>query len=658
MKKILHITVALLFIGMVSCDYLDVVPNDTPTLDHAFSNRAVAERFLRTCYSNLPDITDPFYYPGWFTSCHELTLIDGRAQRSVAAQIAYGRQNTNSPYLNYFSGGNGGTNLYVAIRDCNIFLNNIHIPRDITEEERTRWIAEVKFLKAYYHYFLMTLYGPIPIADEEVPLSASPEELQVYREPVDVVVDYIVDLLDEAIADLPPVLPDPQMELGRPDQVIALAVKAKTLAWAASPLFNGNSDYKNWVDNRGLQLISDTYDPAKWERAAAAIKEAIDAAHEAGKQLYTFNKFTGGPQTFNMNDSLVQLMTIRKAITEDIDRNTGVIWASQDVFASGKGNSGNHSGGLGFSRLGDLQWSLFPYMYPEDQPSYVNYNGASWHMAELYYSNNGIPIDEDKDYNYSGRYNVRRSTPGDNHKFYIATGETTAELFFNREPRFYAGLCFDRGFVELSTSATTGSGGASFTPFMRWRSGEVYSTGEYCPKKIIAFETSCSQGDANKRYTAHLYHFPIIRLADLYLLYAEALNEVKEQPDDEVHYWIDQVRENVGLNGVVESWENASIIPDKPLNKVGMREIIRKERLIELSFEAQHFFDMRRWKIADQYWSLPRTTWTTDKKEPEEFYVPRVVGPFRTVSFRDYLFPIPFSTMRINPNLVQTYGWQ
>ncbi len=657
MKNILKIIIALLFIGMVSCDYLDVVPNDTPTLDHAFSNRAVAERFLRTCYSHLPDVMDPFFYPGWYTSHHELTLLDGRAVRSAAGQIAYGRQNTNNPYQNYFSGGGqtyGGTNLYVAIRDCNIFLNNIHIPHDIMEEERTRWIAEVKFLKAFYHYFLMTLYGPIPIADEEVPLSASPEELQVYREPVDVVVDYIVDLLDEATEELPLMLPDPQTELGRATQVIAKSLKAKTLAWAASPLFNGNSDYKNWIDNRGLQLIPDSYDPAKWERAATAIREAIDAAHEGGLQLYTFNKFTGGPQTFNMNDTLVQMMTIRKAITEEPDRNTGVIWSSQDISARGKGNSTN----LGYNLIGDLLLGLFPYMYPEDQPSLPNYNCASWHMIELYYSNNGVPIEEDKDYNYSGRFNVRRATPGDNHQSYIATGETTAEIHFNREPRFYAGLCFDRGFVELSTSATPGSGGASFTPFMRWRNREVNSTGQYSPKKILAFETSASQGDNNKRYTPHHYHFPLIRLADLYLLYAEALNEVKDQPDEEVYYWIDQVRENVGLKGVVESWENASIIPDKPLNKVGMRDIIRKERLIELAFEAQHFWDMRRWKIADQYWSLPLVKWSNKESDPEAFYVPLVTaGTSRQVTFRDYLSPIPFSAIRTNPNLVQTYGW-
>ena len=107
----------------------------------------------------------------------------------------------------------------------------------------------------------LQLYGPIVLVKENLPLSASPEEVKVYREPVDECVDYIVELLDDAIPDLPPTIPDPTTEQGRISRTIALAVKAKALAWAASPLFNGNPDYKEWIDNRSKQLISDTYDP-------------------------------------------------------------------------------------------------------------------------------------------------------------------------------------------------------------------------------------------------------------------------------------------------------------------------------------------------------------------------------------------------------------
>ena len=102
-------------------------------------------------------------------------------------------------------------------------------------------------------------------------------------------------------------------------------------------------------------------------------------------------------------------------------------------------------------------------MYAQDQPSLVNYTSIVAY-GRAHYSNNGVPIEEDKDYNYPGRYNVRRATPGDNHQFYIATGETTAELHLTGAT-LYAGLCFDRGFVELSTCTEDG---VPVFPLMRY----------------------------------------------------------------------------------------------------------------------------------------------------------------------------------------------
>lgn len=653
MRNLIKIIFVSYLVIISGCNYLDVVPNDTPTLAHAFSNRSVMEKFLRTCYSHLPDPTDPIDYPTYFTSFDEFDFrTETRMGRGASGMIARGLQNANEPYQDYWSGKNGGNSMYIAIRDCNIFLENAHIPKDINELERARWIAEVKFLKAYYHFFLMRLYGPVIIVDENIPLAAPPEASQAYRQPIDSCVNYIVNLLDEALPDLPPILPDVESEQGRITQTIALAVKAKVLVLAASPLFNGNKDYAGWVDNRGVQLIPSEYDPAKWVRAAEAVKAAIDACHAAGNKLYEFNKFTGG-KTVNMNDTLVQEMTIRKAITEDIEENPGVIWATQQYFSDGRANAA----ALGFHVLGNMQRMLFPMIWPTDQPSYTNYFSASWYMGSLFYSNNGVPIDEDKYYDYANRYEPRRATPGDNHQSYIATGQITANLHFNREPRFYADLGFDRGFFELAT--TTEDQGKTFK-YLKHRYGEVGTQsglGSYVPKKIIPFESSGSQNDDKKRYTQHNYNFPLIRLADLYLLYSEALNEMKDQPDAEVYKWIDKVRDHAGLDGVVLSWQKASYNPNKPATKVGMREIIHRERLIELAFEGQRFWDLRRWKEAEHYWSLPQMAWG-QSKVPEEFYVPTVYGTSqRNVSFRDYLYPIRNIDVRINPNLVQTYGW-
>ena len=90
--------------------------------------------------------------------------------------------------------------------------------------ERTRWIAEVKFLKAYYHYYLFMLYGPIPIMDTNIAVDASQDEVRRYREPVDDVVAYISNLLDEAYKDLPSKITDPGQEMGRITQPIRVGI--------------------------------------------------------------------------------------------------------------------------------------------------------------------------------------------------------------------------------------------------------------------------------------------------------------------------------------------------------------------------------------------------------------------------------------------------
>src|SRR5690606_29645407 len=228
-------------------------------------------------------------------------------------EVARGNQNILDPYVDYWDGGNGGKPLFGAIRDCNTFLENINSVPDMDENERLRWISEVKFLKAYYHWFLLRMYGPIPIIDENLPISSSPEEVQVHRQPVDSVFNYISNLLDEAAASLPPVIIDQVSDMGRATAPIALAVKAQVLMTAASPLFNGNPDYVNFKDKQGVQLFNPTYDASKWARAAEACKEAIDLLHETGHKLYEFNPVVN---TYNLGPELKTQMDIRNAFTE------------------------------------------------------------------------------------------------------------------------------------------------------------------------------------------------------------------------------------------------------------------------------------------------------------------------------------------------------
>src|SRR5690606_22121705 len=114
------------------------------------------------------------------------------------------------------------------------FLENIGTVADIEETDRDRWIAEVTFLKAYYHFTLTKMYGPIPLLKENVPTSVSAEDAQVSRDPVDSCFAYVVQLIDEAADNLPDVIRDPAKEMGRITRPAALSIKALALVTAAS----------------------------------------------------------------------------------------------------------------------------------------------------------------------------------------------------------------------------------------------------------------------------------------------------------------------------------------------------------------------------------------------------------------------------------------
>ena len=637
MKKII---VSISFILTVilcntSCsDYLDIVPEGTPDMETAFSNKPNARKFLFTCYSYLPK-WDQSGSIGFLAGDEHWLIpkgtgfIDQRLSLN-AWEIGRGEQNSNDPYQNYWDGLNGGTNLWTAIRDCNIFLENIDKPLDLQQYERNRWIAEVKFLKAYYHYYLFMLYGPIPVMDNNISIDASAEEVRRYRDPVDDVVNYISNLLDDAAKDLPLQVTDAGEELGRITQPIAKAVKAQLWLLAASPLFNGNTDYINVKDNQGRSLFPAETDNNKWEQAADAALDAIKCAKEAGHDLYYFTLPVNG-----LSDATRKLLDIGEAVTEKW--NTEIIWGSTwnvnglQKVAVAKTTKGSH-------------YDAISVMAP------------TLTVAEQFYSSNGVPISEDKgDFwskNYLNRYEF---TIIPDNKHYLKIGEETAYLHLNREPRFYANLSFDRG-------TWYGYGYASDEPkdlaFYKFRAKEVsgritsedYSYTGYLNKKVCSYKTSVTDnGLSTERYA-----FPIIRLADLYLMYAEALNETLSSPNSDVYTYIDLVRKRAGLDGVKESWQKYSKYPEKPNTKTGMREIIRMERLNELACEGKRFWDLRRWKKE-----LPREVkgWYVQGETAQEFYRVTTLYLRSRYSFKDYLWPLKVETVLKDPNLGQSPGW-
>ncbi|WNH10983.1 RagB/SusD family nutrient uptake outer membrane protein [Thalassobellus suaedae] len=146
-----------------------------------------------------------------------------------------------------------------------------------------------------------------------------------------------------------------------------------------------------------------------------------------------------------------------------------------------------------------------------------------------------------------------------------------------------------------------------------------------------------------------------MRLADLYLLYAETLNEANGT-SSEVKKYLDLIRERAGLLGVDDSWANFSTNPSKPQTKEGLRDIIHQERSIELAFEGSRYWDIRRWKTAPIIMNNDVLAWDQTKETAELYSKPRVLFS-QKFGIKDYFLPIKDSYIIRNRNLVQNLGW-
>lgn len=633
---------------MVTSCNLDIVPDNIPTIeDHAFSLRKEAEKVLFTCYRYIPRDGS---LNGNVALLGSGDIVISSTFRSYLGNnswyIAQGLQKSDSPYCSQWS------NLYKGIAYCNILEENIHSTPDMDEYEKNRWIGEAEFLKAYYHFYLIRMYGPIPIIDKYVPVDSDTEEMHPYRESIDSCFNYVVEKLDNVInnPDIPEKIENEAEELGRITIGIAKALKAKVLITAASPLFNGNTDYRNITDNRGINIFDSekTIEEkrAKWEKAAEACREAITYLEGQGFGLYYFDD-----PTVSMTESDKIMMNLRGAVTEKWNKE--VVWANSQSWV-GSSSYDNY-------QIQSMPRDLNPSLSSKNAQNRSNL-GVTLSLANSFYTKNGVPIEEDRTWDYANRFTVQAPTPATAEPGYentiILNYKTgTAKLNMNREHRYYASLGFDGGiWFGQGKTGTTGlysinaRKGGNVSPIPADHSQNL--TGIW-PKKMVNYKTVIS--DASSGFTSVTYPFPIIRMADLYLMYAEALNELGENYAT-VLPWIDMVRERSGLKGVKESWDEY-VGNSKYSTQTGLRQIIMQERRIELAFEGHYFWDVRRWKTATTELTQPMTGWKVNYGETDSDYYSENLVSVRDFTPKMYFWPIDINELKKDPNLVQNYGW-
>lgn len=632
-KWIFRAALLVLMSIIASCkNYLDVVPDNIPTIENAFTMRKEAEKYLYTCYSYMPRDADPSSNPAllagdeiWAFESSVLPEFDHRM-----FNIARGQQGTINPVGDFH-----WNNLYRGLRDCNIFLENVENVPDLIPQEKMEWIAEVKFLKAYYHFYLMRMYGPIPLIKDNLPVDADIEAVRVPRNTVDECFEYVKQLLDEAKDNLPLSITNPARQLGRITKPIAYSLKAKVMVTAASPLFNGNTDMAALRNRDGKQLFNQTASVVKWDSAVVATKKAIDMCLTAGNAIYKFNPSVS---MFPLKPFTKTQMDLRNAFTER--------WNNEIVWGNTQGSTG---------LLQRVSAAKVDHRYL-DNPRVIGEFSPTLKIAEMFYTKNGVPLTEDKTRVNTGPTRIA----GEADQLQIRKDYVSAALNFDREPRFYSNLGFDGGIWYGQGSYDDSKPLELY--YIAGRKGQPnaknatdgYSVTGYYVKKYVHYQNV--QGSGVSDYTINDYAWPLIRLSHLFLLYAEALNEVSG-PTDEVHNYIDQIRERAGLQTVKTSWDTYSNLPSKYTTKDGMREIIQQEQLIELAFEGQRFWDLRRWKKAIQeYNRKPIQGWDLQQSDPAFYYRTKVIYE-QKFGLKDYFWPIRDNNLLVNKNLVQNIGW-
>jgi len=640
------LAVSATLFGVPACNkYLDVVPNDgIATVETAFNLRSTAIRYLGTCYSYMTLEGVPGSDYGMLTG-DELWDLVGRVVTNTSSRvpntlfnIARGFQSASTVY------GNDWASMYEGIRCCDILIENIGTVPDMEEWEMKQWIAEATFLKAYYHFNLIRKWGPIPLIRESLPIDADVETVRVHRDNIDDCFDFVIELLDQAMPDLPLVNQSTD-EYGRITRAACAGLKARVAAYAASPLFNGNNEEASLVDNRNERLFPEKTDAEKqerWKAAMEACAEAIAVCEEANIKLYDDSDIS---KLYRMSDTLKRDLTLRGAFNEK--------WNSELVW-------------------GNTQTSS-PLMRTFQQlcmPNFTTYNhslggykfiGVPLKIAEQFYTKNGLPINNDT--SWEGLDPMALRDGNEANSYYIEKGYTTVQLNFDREPRFYSTLGFDGGkwLGELTNYNDLKPEDLYFVDCRI--GGHLAKTGSetgpvtgYFPKKLFPYRCIMT---GNNSFTGYWFPWPMIRLTDLYLLYAECINEY-EGPNgahsQEMFDLVNAIRNRAGIPDVKTSWDQYSNRPGHYSTKEGMRDIIHKERLNELTFESQRFWDLRRWKEAPAEYQKGIWGFNVTGSTPEDYYVRTFIAE-QNFGIKDYFWPIKTSFIEVNPNLVQNIGW-
>lgn len=609
-----------LLLSVVSCtDYLDKAPDSVISPDDAFKNFTNFQGFVERMYHLTPDIAKHNWVSSFNWGEDEVVTI-GNGEGLMAFNIDRGNYRSyigkGDSFLdrNWSPGGDrfeksiwGGS--WYGIRVANMGLEAIEEGKmtDATQAERDIVAGQLYFFRAWFHFQLTQYWGGLPYVDSVLP---SDEPLTLPRESYQENAEKMAaDFL--RAADLLPVNWD-DTEIGRRtsgnnelrvNKIWALSMAGKTYLYAGSPLMaNGINGPR-------------TYDAEMSNKAAEVLGRVLNMV-ESGETQYSLVDFENYSSLFYTMQQNWLMPGGTEAIVRSPTYGPDSYWRQMNSYQPSAMAEGD---GI----------VLAP------AANYVNYYGMS----------NGLPLDDPD------------------------SGFDPTHPWRDRDPRFYNDIIFDgikvvNGTIPNATDE-------------QWRYANLHTGGNYVndPRtvsrtgylnyKFIPRGANIWDQTYGYSYSTH-FHLSWLRLADVYLMYAEAAAQGNASPSGKAATFsknaidaVNTVRERAGVEPLSSTYTSS-------LNDF-MDELIR-ERAVELAFEGHRFTDLRRWLLLTEHPYNIKTRQHFDRAAPldedadpkenavvnfrEEVIVDRSI-----LSNKHYWLPLKTDDVSMYPEFYQNPGW-
>ncbi|MEL6252814.1 MAG: RagB/SusD family nutrient uptake outer membrane protein [Bacteroidota bacterium] len=547
--KITRILFSVLFVAAISysCsnDFLNTQPLDKISSDATWADGPLSQAFVFNVYS--------FLGYGGFEEEGLSSFTDEAMFTHAGRGINTFTESTISPEnLGNQSSTFEWGQMYLAIRQANIAIQNLPIATFNDDELREQLLGESHFLRAYYYHQLLRFYGGVPIIDRPYELN---EDYSIARNTFQEVVEFIVSDLDMAAQ----MLTGKNPEAGRANQIAAMALKARVLLYAASDLHDAataqaNSSTLAGYSNIELLAYVGGDRNARWRAAQSAAKAVLDA-------------------TTGYKYGLTAPVSAEEGKANYISIAMGGVSSVADAAASAE---------LLFQRT---HTTLF-----------VQEN--NWPLGGIHFGVNNGPNGYN---NWGGNTPIQQLVDDyemmDGSSFDWNDPTHAADPYANRDPRFYATVMYDGANWKPRPAAVAGldpndqiqtgaydDGNGGFingidtreSPIENWNGSRTH----YYVRKFI----DPDPGLPDSRSAGQVVPWPFIRYTEAALIYAEASIALGEEA--EARDWLNQIRFRVGMPEIADAGADL------------LARLIN-ERRVELAYEEHRYFDGRRWMMGE-----------------------------------------------------------